>query len=207
MPRWGKVPFRFLSARLCSSATTRAHHRHLPDHPPSFEPGNQTPTFPSPRRTLLELALRISGPGASSSPATISSASPATIDRSLQCSSDPVDPASSVARALRCSPTSPAEPTTVGRPPHRCTPPPDRHRHRDRALVSLPPPFTPNRDRRRPGLLPGRFPGDQRLPAGRIWPVSRRRRGEFPLPCFIDHGPKRPRGLGRWAEQAEPAVG
>jgi hypothetical protein len=79
----------------------------LLDHPSSSEPGNQTPTFPSLRRTSLELTPRTSSPGASSSPATASSASPATVDRRLWCSSGPIDPASSVARALRCSLTSP----------------------------------------------------------------------------------------------------
>jgi hypothetical protein len=138
----------------------------LPDHPLSSESGNQTPTFPSPCRTLLVLTPRTSGPRASSSPATASSASPATVDRRLRCSFGPVKPVSSIARALRCLPTSPTEPKTVGRPPHRCTPPPDRHRRHDRAPVSLPPPFTPNHDRRRPDLLPDRFPTDQRLPAG-----------------------------------------
>jgi hypothetical protein len=152
----------------------------LPDHPSSFEPGNQTPTFPSPRRTPLELAPRTSGPGASSSPATASSASLATVDRHLWCSPGPVDPASRVTQALRCSPTSQTEPMTADRPPHWCTPPPDRHRLCNQALVSLPPPFAPNRDRRRPGLLPVRFPADQRLPTGRIWPVSHRHQGGIP---------------------------
>jgi hypothetical protein len=103
----------------------------LLDHPLSSESGNQTPTFPSPRRTLLVLTPRTSSPGTSSSPTTASSTSPATLDRRLRCSFGPVDPTSSIARALRCSPTSPTEPMTVGRPPHWCTPPPDRHRCHD----------------------------------------------------------------------------
>jgi hypothetical protein len=178
----------------------------FPTTPLSSEPGNRTPTFPSPRRTPLELTPWTSGPGASSSLATASSASPSTVDHRVQCSSNPVDLISSVARALRCSPTSPTEPTTADRPPHQRTPPPDRHRRHNRALVSLLPPFAPNRDRHRPSLLPGRFPTDQWLPADRIWPMSCRRRGECP-PCFIGHGPKYPRGLGRLAEQAEPCCG
>jgi hypothetical protein len=103
----------------------------LPDHPSLFEPGNQTPTFPSARMTPLELASRNSGPGASSSLVIASFLSPATVDRSLRCSSGPVDPPSSVARALRCKPTTPTEPMTVGRPPQWRTPPPDHHHRRD----------------------------------------------------------------------------
>jgi hypothetical protein len=57
----------------------------------------------------------------------------------------PHDPTNSVDRARRCSPTSPTEPTTTDRLPHRCTPPPDRHRRREPATVSLLPPFAPNR--------------------------------------------------------------
>jgi hypothetical protein len=110
--------------------------------------------------------------------------SPATVDRRLWCSSAPIHPTRSITRAQRCSPTSPTEPATAGRPPHRRIPPADSHRCREPAMVSLLPPFTPNQDHRRPGLLPGRFPADQRLPAGRIRPVSRRRRrGNFP-PLF-----------------------
>jgi hypothetical protein len=133
------------------------------------------------------------------SPTTVSSASPATVDRRLWCSSGPIDPASCVARARRCSPTSPTEPATAGRPSHRCTPPPDRHRRREPATVSLLPPFVSNRDHRRPGLLPGRFPANQRLPTDRIWPVSRRRRRGFPLPCF--------RSWTAWPSGPSPAVG
>jgi hypothetical protein len=147
----------------------------FPTTPSSSEPRNQAPTFPSTRRTPLELTPWTSGPRASSSPATISSASPTTVGRRLKCPFDPVDPASSVARALRCSSTSPTEPTTVSRPPHQRTPLPDCHHRHDRALVSLPSSLAPNRDCRRPGLLPGRFPADQRLRADRIWPVSHRR--------------------------------
>jgi hypothetical protein len=128
-----------------------------------------------------------------------------TVNCCLRCSSGPVIPASSVTQALSCSLTWPTEPTTVGRAPHRRTPPPDRHR--DRAPMSLPLPFTPNQNRSRLGLLPGRFPTDQRLPADRIWSVSHRRRGGFFPPCFISRGPKHPRGLGRLAEQAEPCCG
>jgi hypothetical protein len=132
--------------------------------------------------------------------------SPATIDRRLWCSSGPIDPTRSFTRARRCSPTSPTEPATVGRPPHRCTPPPDRHRRREPTTVSLLPPFTPNQDPRRPRLLPGRFPADQRLPAGRIRPVSHRRRRGISLPCFLGWA-ETPRELGRLAEQAEPCCG
>jgi hypothetical protein len=101
----------------------------------------------------------------------------------------------------------PTEPTIAGRPPHRRTPPLDHHRHRDRALVSLPPSLAPNRDHRRPGLLPGRFPADPWLPAGRIWPVSCRRRGEFPLPYFVGHGLKHPRGWAAWPSRPSRVVG
>jgi hypothetical protein len=136
--------------------------------------------------------------------------SPATINHRLWCSSGPIDPTRSVARARRCSPTSPTEPATADRPPHRRTPPPDRHRRREPATVSLLLPFTPNRDHRRPGLLPGYFPADHRLPAGRIWPMSHRRRRGFPLPCLHRGLPahaKPARMLGRLAEQAEPCCG
>jgi hypothetical protein len=110
--------------------------------------------------------------------------SPATVDRPLWCSSSPIHPTRSITRARRCSPTSPTEPATAGRPRHRCIPLLDRHRHREPAMVSLLPPFTPNQDHHRPGLLPGRFPADQRLPVGRILSVShRRQRGNFP-PLF-----------------------
>jgi hypothetical protein len=106
--------------------------------------------------------------------------SPATVDRCLWCSSGPIHPTRSITRARRCSPTSPTEPATASRPPHRRIPPADRHRRHEPTTVSLLPPFTPNQDHRRPGLLPGRFPTDQRLPR----PVShRRRRGNFP-PLF-----------------------
>jgi hypothetical protein len=43
----------------------------FPDHPVVVRTGNQTPTFPSPRTTPLELTSWTSGPGASSSPATL----------------------------------------------------------------------------------------------------------------------------------------
>jgi hypothetical protein len=124
------------------------------------------------------------------------------IDRRLRCSSGPVNPASSVARALRCSLTSPTKPTIAGRPPSPVhpsarPPSPPRARHGE-----PPPPFTPNRDHRRPGLLPGCFPADQRLPVCRNWPVGHRRRRGFPLPCFFGQGPKRPRELGHLAKQA-----
>jgi hypothetical protein len=88
------------------------------------------------------------------------------------------------------SPTSPFSPTSATSTPHRHTPPPDRHHHREPVTVSLPPPFAPNWDPRRPGLLPGHFPANQRLPAGQIWSVSRRRRGNSALPCFFGDGPK-----------------
>jgi hypothetical protein len=123
-------------------------------------------------------------------------ASPATIDRRLRCSSGPVDPASSIARARRCSPTSPTEPMTAGRPPSPAHPSINRHRRREPTTVSLPPLFAPNRDHRRPGLLPGRFPADQRLPTGRIWPVSHRRRGEFFPPLFHPTRAEMPKGAG-----------
>jgi hypothetical protein len=120
----------------------------------------------------------------------------ATVDRRLWCSFGPVRPTHSITQARRCSPSSPTEPATAGRPPHRRIPPADRHRRREPATVSILPPFTPNWDHRRPGLLPGRFPADQRLSAGRIRPVSRRRRrGNFP-PLF-------PR-LGRNTEETGP---
>jgi hypothetical protein len=96
------------------------------------------------------------------------------------------------------SPTSPFSPTSTTSTPRRRTPPPDRHRRHEPATVSLPPSFAPNWDPRRPGLLPGHFPSDQRLPAGPIRPVSRRRRGNSALPCFFGHGPKCRAGpLGR----------
>jgi hypothetical protein len=127
----------------------------------------------------------------------------ATVDRHLYCSSGPIHPTRSVARAQRCSPT---DPTTAGRPPHRRTPPPDRHRHREPTTVSLLPPFSPNQGHHRPGSLPGHFPTDQRQPAGRIWLVSRRRRGGggwgIPLPCLLGWA-ETPRDLGRLAEKAE----
>jgi hypothetical protein len=113
-----------------------------------------------------------------------------------RCSYGPVDTASSIARARRCSPTSPTESTTAGRPPSPAHPSTDRHRRCEPTMVSLPPPFTPNRDPRRPGLLPGRFPASQRLPAGRIWPVSRRRRGEFSPPLFLRSQAEMPKGAG-----------
>jgi hypothetical protein len=108
----------------------------------------------------------------------------ATIDRHLWCSAGPIHSTRSVARARRCSPTSPTKPTTISRPPHRCIPPPDYHHCREPATVSLLSPFTPNRDHRQSGLLPACFPADQRLPAGRIRPVSHRRRGGIFPPLF-----------------------
>jgi hypothetical protein len=136
--------------------------------------------------------------------------SPTTVDRRLWCSSSPIDPTRSVARARRCSPTSPTEPSTASRPPHRRTPLPDRHHRCEPATVSLLPPFAPNQDHRRTGLLPGCFPADQRLPAGRIWPVSRWRQRGFSLPC-LHHGlpahAKSARMLGHLAEQAKPCCG
>jgi hypothetical protein len=80
--------------------------------------------------------------------------------------------------------------------PHRRIPPPDYHRCREPATVSLLPPFTPNRDHRRPGLLPGRFPADQRLPAGE--PLASGGGGNFPSPVSLA-GP-----LGRALLWAEP---
>jgi hypothetical protein len=122
--------------------------------------------------------------------------SPPTVDRRLWCSSGPIHPTCSITRAQRCSPSSPTELATAGRPPHRRIPQADRHHRREHATVSLLPPFTPNQDHHRPGLLPGRFPADQWLPAGRIQLVShRRRRGNFP-PLF-------PR-LGRNTEETGP---
>jgi hypothetical protein len=51
---------------------------------------------------------------------------PATVDPRPWSFSSPIDTTSSIARARGYSPISPIEPTTAGRPPHRCTPPPDR---------------------------------------------------------------------------------
>jgi hypothetical protein len=203
-----KAKFPFVSSPLASAPflPLELAITTLPDHPSSSEPRNQTPTFPSPRRTPLELALRTSGPGARSSPAAASSASPATVDRRLRCSSGLVDTTSSIARALRCSLTSPTEPTTAGRPPHRRTPPPVHHRRRDRAPVSLPPPFTSIRDRRRPSLLPGRFPADQWLPVSRIWPVSHRHRGDSSPPPPVSSVVER-NAQGGWAAWPSPVVG
>jgi hypothetical protein len=65
---------------------------------------------------------------------------PATIDHHLWCSSGPIHPTHSVARARRYSPT---EPTTVGRPPYWRTPPPAHRCRREPTTVSLLPPFTP----------------------------------------------------------------
>jgi hypothetical protein len=91
---------------------------------------------------------------------------PAAVDHRPWCSSSPIDPTSSITRARGCSPFSPIEPTTAGRPPHRCTPPPDHRHRREPAMVSLLPPFTPNQGHHRPGSLPGHFPTDQRRPTG-----------------------------------------
>jgi hypothetical protein len=161
----------------------------------------------SPPQRLLAPSHRTIPLRALSSPAIASSASLATIDRRLWCSSGPVDPASSVARALRCSPTSPTEPTTAGQPPQQRTPPTDHHRRHDRAPMSLPPPFAPNQDHRRPSLLPGRFPADQRLPVGRIWPVSHRRRGGFVSPVSSAVGRNAQGGWAAWPSRPSPAVG
>jgi hypothetical protein len=139
-------------------------------------PVHLTPSLSVRRRSRSLLFPQLSSSSRHSARARHRHLSPATVDRRLWCSSIPIDPTSSVARARRCSPTSATEPATAGRLPHRRTPLPDRHRRRKPATVSLLPPFAPNRDHRRPGLLPGCFPADQRLPAGRIWPVSRRRR-------------------------------
>jgi hypothetical protein len=122
--------------------------------------------------------------------------SPATVDRRLWCSSDPIHPTRSIARAQRCSPTTLIEPTTASRPPHRRTPPPNRHRCREPTVVSFLLPFAPNQGHHRPGSLLGHFPADQRRPVGRIRPVSHRHQGgEFPSPVS-SAGPK---SRGSWA--------
>jgi hypothetical protein len=92
--------------------------------------------------------------------------------------------------------SSPFSLTSATPTPHRRTPPPDRHRRREPTTESLPPPYTPNRDPRRPGLLSGRFPTDQRLPAGRIRPVSHRRQGKFSPPLFLRSRAEMPKGTG-----------
>jgi hypothetical protein len=70
----------------------------------------------------------------------------AAVEFSPLRSSSPSPPSlATVDQARRCSPTSPTEPTTADRLPHRCTPPPDRHHRREPATVSLLPPFAPNR--------------------------------------------------------------
>jgi hypothetical protein len=78
---------------------------------------------------------------------------------------------------------------------------PTAHRRRATATVSLPPPFALNRSHHRPGPLPGRFPADQRRSAGRISPVSHRRRGGggISLPCFLSWA-EMPSRLGRNVE-------
>jgi hypothetical protein len=76
---------------------------------------------------------------------------------------------------------------------------PTAHRRRATATVSLPSPFAPNRSRHHPGPLPGHFPADQRRPAGRISPVSRRRRGGISLPYFLGWA-EMPSRLGRNAK-------
>jgi hypothetical protein len=143
-----------LSANRCRQAATsapRAAHAAAPVH--------LTTSLSVRRRSRSLLFPQLSSSSRHSARARHRHLSPATVDSRLWC-----------------SPTSPTEPATAGRLPHRRTPLPDRHRRHELATVSLLPPFAPNRDHRRPGLLPGCFPADQRLPAGRIWPVSRRRR-------------------------------
>jgi hypothetical protein len=154
--------------------------------------------YPSPsvrRRSRSLLSPQLPSSSRHSTRARHHHCSLATVDRRLWCSSGPIHPTRSVTWAQKCSPTSPTEPATAGRPPHRRTPPPDRHRRREPATVSLLPPFAPNQDHRRPGLLPGRFPADQRLPAGRIRPVSHRRRRGIYLPCFLSWA-ETPEGTG-----------
>jgi hypothetical protein len=67
------VEFLFVSSPLASALLLPlelAVATLFPTTPSLSEPGNHTPTFPSPCRTLLELAPWTSGPRASSSPAT-----------------------------------------------------------------------------------------------------------------------------------------
>jgi hypothetical protein len=163
-------------------------------HAPHMQPPpmHLTPSLSVRRRSRSLLFPQLSSSSSHSARPRHRHLSPATIDHHLWCSSGPIDPTRSVARARRCSPTSPTEPATAGRPPHRRTPPPDRHRRHEPATVSLLPPFAPNQDPRRSGLLPGCFPADQRPPAGRIRPMSRRRRRGISLPCFLG-----------WAEMPE----
>jgi hypothetical protein len=78
-------------------------------------------------------------------------------------------------------------PATAGHPLRANPLRPTTHCRRATATVSLPSPFASNRGHHRPRPLTGYFPVDQRRPAGRIWPVSRRSRGRgggIP-PCFL----------------------
>jgi hypothetical protein len=178
----------------------------LPFHAPRMQPPalHLTPSPLVRKRSRSLLSPQLPSSSCHSTRARHRHRAPATIDRRLWCSSSPIDPlVASPELEVALHPHQSRQPTPTD---HLTGVPlrPTTHRRRATAMVSLPPPFTPNRSHHHPGSLPGYFPADQRRPAGRIRPVSRRRRGGggISLPCFLGWA-KSPRKPGRLAEQAE----
>jgi hypothetical protein len=83
---------------------------------------------------------------------------------------------------------------------------PTAHNRRATATVSLLSPFASNRSHHRPGPLPGYFPANQRRPAGRISPASRRRQGRNFPPLFPTAGPDCRVSWAAWPNRSSSAV-